>query len=327
MNLLVFSILIAITPVCWSQSSGPPAANTVSISAQEASAHLLHRVEPVYPALAKAAQIQGVVRLELTIDEAGAVNPRILSSHPLLAQAALDAVKQWKYRPFEQEGKAIQVRTEIEISIPEHIDSTDEKLEQEFQKTYWPAERAAKEALTAGNFVKADEQLSIALEAARKRGDSKWLETAEIVSGMCSSKLGQQKFAEAEQNCHDALNIHENHQKPDEAEVGGALMNLAMVYMAESELDKAEPLLVRCVDIYKARFQNASDLISEARAGYGREIAFGSMWLAGIALKANRQVLAQSRCADATEFGSKFLQSQMQDMVKKVCSQVASSNN
>lgn len=326
MKSMVFAVLIAIIPICWSQSSGRPP-NIVSISAEEASAHLLERVEPVYPALAKAAKIQGVVRLELTIDEGGAVSPRILSSHPLLAQAALDAVKRWKYKPFEQGGKQVVARTEIEISIPGNLDPTDERLEQEFQKTYWPAERAAKEALTAGNFVSADEQLSIALEAARKRGDSKWLETAEIVSGMCSSKLGQQKFAEAEQNCHDALNIHENHQKPDEAEVGGALMNLAMVYLAESELEKAEPLLVRCVDIYKARFKNASEVISEARDGYGREIAFGSMWLAAIALKANRHELAQSRCADATEFGSKFLQGQLQDMVKKVCYQVASSNN
>jgi TonB family protein len=188
-------------------------ADAEPVSSQGASAHLLQRAEPVYPVLAKATHVQGVVRLELLIDEAGVVTPRVLTGHPMLAQAALDAVKQWKYKPFEREGKAIRVKTEVDVSIPEHVDTTDEKLEEEFQRTFWPAERASREALQTGDFAKADAQLVVALEAAKKRGDVKWLETAEIVSGMCSSKLGQAKFAEAEQNCHDALNIHENYQK------------------------------------------------------------------------------------------------------------------
>ena len=56
--------------------------------------------EPAYPPVARAAAVQGVVILELTIGEDGAVsNARVLRSIPLLDQAALDAVRQWRYEP------------------------------------------------------------------------------------------------------------------------------------------------------------------------------------------------------------------------------------
>jgi len=57
-------------------------------------------VAPVYPAMAKSAQVQGDVVIEATIDEAGKVaDARVVKSVPLLDQAALDAVRQWEYRP------------------------------------------------------------------------------------------------------------------------------------------------------------------------------------------------------------------------------------
>ncbi len=57
-------------------------------------------VAPVYPAIAKSAQVQGDVVIEATIDEAGKVaNARVVKSAPLLDQAALDAVRQWEYQP------------------------------------------------------------------------------------------------------------------------------------------------------------------------------------------------------------------------------------
>jgi len=61
---------------------------------------LTRRVEPVYPELAKRARIQGVVILEVHIDEQGIVTDiELIRGHPLLTQAAIDAVRQWKYVP------------------------------------------------------------------------------------------------------------------------------------------------------------------------------------------------------------------------------------
>ncbi len=54
----------------------------------------------MYPAIAKSAQVQGDVVIEATIDEAGKVaDARVVKSVPMLDQAALDAVRQWEYRP------------------------------------------------------------------------------------------------------------------------------------------------------------------------------------------------------------------------------------
>ena len=75
-----------------------------------------HYVEPMYPPLAREAKIQGDVVLHAIIDTTGRVTRlRVLSGHPVLAISALDAVKQWKYRPYMLEGKAVPVDTTIMV--------------------------------------------------------------------------------------------------------------------------------------------------------------------------------------------------------------------
>ena len=80
-----------------------------------------HFVEPAYPPTARAAGIQGVIILELTIGEDGAVSDaRVLRSIPLLDQAALDAVRQWRYEPTLLNGvptRAIMTAT-VNFSLP-----------------------------------------------------------------------------------------------------------------------------------------------------------------------------------------------------------------
>lgn len=68
---------------------------------------LLYRVEPEYPIIAVSAQIEGMVILEATVDEAGAVtDTRVLRSHGVLDQAAVNAVEQWRYEPLRLNGTA-----------------------------------------------------------------------------------------------------------------------------------------------------------------------------------------------------------------------------
>lgn len=76
----------------------------------------IHYVEPVYPPLARKAKLQGDVVLNTIIDTTGKITKlKVLSGHPLLAASALDAVKQWKYRPFLLDGKAVPVDTTIMV--------------------------------------------------------------------------------------------------------------------------------------------------------------------------------------------------------------------
>lgn len=79
---------------------------------------LIVYVAPVYPQLAKAARIEGTVRMAGLIDEHGEVDRlRLISGHPLLVRAAFDAVKQWRYRPATQDGLPAAVATTIEVTF------------------------------------------------------------------------------------------------------------------------------------------------------------------------------------------------------------------
>ena len=79
---------------------------------------LLHKVTPNYPPLAKQARIQGAVVLQATIGKDGNIqNLRVLSGHPMLTQSALDAVRQWKYKPYLLNGEAVEVETTVQVNF------------------------------------------------------------------------------------------------------------------------------------------------------------------------------------------------------------------
>ncbi len=79
---------------------------------------LVRRVDPVYPAIARAIRLSGTVVLEATISRAGTIeNLRAASGPPLLQQAALDAVKQWRYRPYLLNGEPVEVETTVNVEF------------------------------------------------------------------------------------------------------------------------------------------------------------------------------------------------------------------
>src|SRR6185369_9273455 len=73
---------------------------------------LLRQVKPNYPQLARTARIQGAVLLQAEISKSGDIqNLRVISGHPMLIQSALEAVKQWKYKPYYLNGEPVEVET------------------------------------------------------------------------------------------------------------------------------------------------------------------------------------------------------------------------
>jgi len=79
---------------------------------------LIRRVDPVYPPLALQARISGIVKFSVTISKEGTVvNTMLISGHPLLIQAALDAVKQWVYQPTLLNGAPVEVATEVDVKF------------------------------------------------------------------------------------------------------------------------------------------------------------------------------------------------------------------
>jgi periplasmic protein TonB len=79
---------------------------------------LIHRVEPVYPRIARGARVQGAVQLKAIISKNGDITElEVVSGHPILIPAALEAVKQWRYRPYLLNGEAVEVETSITVNF------------------------------------------------------------------------------------------------------------------------------------------------------------------------------------------------------------------
>jgi periplasmic protein TonB len=79
---------------------------------------LIRKVEPKYPLIAMQARIQGPVVLAAVISKAGTIdNLRLISGHPMLVQAAIDAVSQWRYRPYVLNDEVIEVDTQITVNF------------------------------------------------------------------------------------------------------------------------------------------------------------------------------------------------------------------
>jgi periplasmic protein TonB len=77
---------------------------------------LIHRVEPPYPNLAKAARVQGEVVLKAVINTNGDIQDlQLVSGHPMLVPAAIAAVKQWRYKPYLLNGQPVEVETTITV--------------------------------------------------------------------------------------------------------------------------------------------------------------------------------------------------------------------
>ena len=88
----------------------------ITVGGNVQAAHLVNRVQPIYPPLARQTRISGTVKLHAIIGKSGAVEQlQVVSGHPLLVQSALDAVKQWRYQPTLLNGEPVEVDTEIDV--------------------------------------------------------------------------------------------------------------------------------------------------------------------------------------------------------------------
>jgi TonB family protein len=104
----------ATTPVATNVADQP----RVRISRDESAALLISKVLPVYPSTAQQARIQGTVVLQAAISKDGTVESlREISGHPFLIPAAIDAVKQWRYKPYMLNGTPRAVETEISVNF------------------------------------------------------------------------------------------------------------------------------------------------------------------------------------------------------------------
>jgi periplasmic protein TonB len=107
--------IISSTPVPVPKVATP---QRVRVSQGVSQGLLIHQVKPAYPALARQARIQGSVVLQAVIAKDGTIQGlRVVSGHPMLTTSAVDAVKQWRYKPYFLNGEPVEVETQITVNF------------------------------------------------------------------------------------------------------------------------------------------------------------------------------------------------------------------
>jgi len=104
------------SPASDSSQSNAPTTGPVRVPGNVASAMLIHQVTPVYPAAAKEQHVEGVVQLHAIIGKDGTLqNLTYVSGPPILMSSAMEAVKQWQYKPTLLNGEPVEVDTTISV--------------------------------------------------------------------------------------------------------------------------------------------------------------------------------------------------------------------
>ena len=109
---------MALATLVAAMAVGQAVPRRVRVSQKVMQVMIQKKVAPEYPEAAKKDHIEGVVLIKVTINKQGNVeNMQLVSGHPALAQAAIDAVKQWKYKPYLLNGEPVEVETQVMVNF------------------------------------------------------------------------------------------------------------------------------------------------------------------------------------------------------------------
>jgi protein TonB len=88
----------------------------VKVSNGVMAGYAIYRPDPVYPQIARAAHVQGIVVLEVTISRTGTIEGmHVVSGNPMLVTGAMDTVKSWRYRPYVLNGEPVEVQMQVSV--------------------------------------------------------------------------------------------------------------------------------------------------------------------------------------------------------------------
>jgi len=204
------------------------------VSGEEAARHLIERTEPKYPSMAQLARIQGSVILRVTIDEQGRVaEAKPISGHPMLIEAAIPAVKGWKFAPFLDNGSPVPVLSQVQVDFtlepgserrPEYLQQEVKCTRQIFETNFSAGEPLCRKALeTAMKLPRA-----FALEKMRAYGNA----------GMVAYEL--KKLPEALEDFRQQFDFAQQRRQPANPQMVRIRGNLAHTYLALGQLAEAD---------------------------------------------------------------------------------------
>ncbi len=215
----------------------------VRLAPEVAERLIIEKPDPVYPPLAKQTKTQGTVEIDITVSESGAVtSAKLISGHPLLVTAALDAVKKRKYTPYMLEGKAAPFVTTVEIAFSVGIPQALYEQQQAVSNRYFKLGDKCRSLLSASKWKEAEQACREALPVADQLGDHQSLTKMGAYEHVGHALIAQQRYAEALEYYSRAFEFAQSTLKETDAELGYAYRNLAMANHGLRNLDKAREL-------------------------------------------------------------------------------------
>jgi TonB family protein len=238
------------------------------VSPEEAVQHIIKRTEPRYPQLAEMARIQGAVIVRVTIDERGGVTEaKPVSGHPMLIEAAVPAVKSWRFAPFMDNGSPSPVSAEVSLMFSlapgaeRHRDYLRQEAEcnKELQSRNFPAGEPV-----CGKALKIAAGLPRGYEADKLRAYGN--------AGTVAFEL--RKMPEALEDFKQQLDAAQQALKPGSRQMIQVRANLVHTYMASGQMPEADAgytELEKAVEAAEAELDARSGQMTPYR--YGRSKA------------------------------------------------------
>jgi TonB family protein len=244
------------------------------LTESDAQQHLMQHSEPLYPPIAQAARVQGNVEIAIVIDATGKVtSEKVVSGPPMLRQSALDAVKEWQFKPFENNGAVIQTSTTL--TIPFHLEKRAQEPSVEQAKAaqaWFPLSDKCRSSLKAQNTQDSLDYCKQALDMSIKAGDltsSDQLAMLESHQAYGHALLTAGKFQEALAEEDKAIDVAKAHLNNTDQEYAMPFYWRAMVKEALGQGDSASTDLTAAEETHRKAIKH----LPEAKEMYSRYLA------------------------------------------------------
>jgi TonB family protein len=253
MTRAVFPIVFFIVALTASAQTDP----VKTVSAADATNHIVKRVEPTVPPLAKQVKIGGNVKLHIVISASGEVSSAMFVSGPLmLEQAAIEAVKQWKFKPFLEGDTPVAVTTDIELDFPGGMSES----ESDVRAKYFPLDDECRNLVKNAKYAEAEPKCRQAVEISENLPKEAVLERSDALSMLANSILLQRRFAEAIPLYERALELDKGYRKPNDVDLATDYANLARAYGLTGNQAKADELYGMAVITFKAAIKDLPEM-------------------------------------------------------------------
>jgi TonB family protein len=279
-NLSILALLVSLAATTSQQG----AERVVEIAAPDAAAHVIKRAEPIYPPSALAAGVEGTVRLRITVVSDGTVRTATLvSGSRLLAPAAIEAVKQWRYAPFIVNGNPAAASFDVEVPfVLPRREGRDPEADNLASTAFHGQWEECQRLLGARRLPEAATPCLALPELADKLSPDRQLERAHAHEAVGMLQFSRAAYGEALAAFQRALAVRQSFARADDADLGMAYHAVAWGHRmagnaveARRNYEIAETTLRKSlawVDTLEEKTASSRELHEEFRQRYTRNM-------------------------------------------------------